>query len=489
MSLIRKLASDTAAYGISSILARLINFFFGFLIIRFISPAEYGVYGKFYAYAGFFLVLLTHGMETGFFRHYNKEEYRQQAFATAFLSVFVVTVFYLVFSYMMSGSISAWVEEPVGFVLLFTWMMSFDVLAALPFASLRATGRPIRFAALKIINILIFIGFNIFFFMILPHIPGSSRWNLNFGLPNVVFVFLSNMLASAFTLVLLLPQFRLLKSGVDMHLYKRMLGYALPIMIVGFAGMINEMLDRALMTKLLRGTKEENDIQLGIYSFNYKFSMLMTLFLQAYRYAAEPFFFAQAKHEDSKKVYADTMKYFIISGCLIFLFITLNIPLLQAVLMRYSPSARQYFVGAKVIPILLMANLCLGIYFNISTWYKITDKTHIGAMVSLFGAAITLVLNYLWIPVIGYMGSAWATFICYFAMVIVGYLLEMKYYPIDYDLNSIFTYLFLALLLYFSTQYLYGQYRVPVVVQTFISVAGIASFTALAYFKERRKKI
>jgi O-antigen/teichoic acid export membrane protein len=297
------------------------------------------------------------------------------------------------------------------------------------------------------------------------------------------------MLASAGTLFLLLPQFRLLKSGADAQLYRRMLWYALPIMIVGFAGMINEMLDRALMTKLLTGTKEENDIQLGIYSFNYKFSMLMTLFLQAYRYAAEPFFFAQAKHEDSKKVYADTMKYFIISGCVIFLLITLNIPLLQAVLINYSPSARHYFVGAAVIPILLMANLCLGIYFNISTWYKITDKTHIGAIVSLFGAAITLILNYLWIPVIGYMGSAWATLICYFVMVLIGYGLEMKYYPIRYDLSSIFTYITITLLLFFATRYLYSQYQVHVALQTIISLVCMTSFISFAYFKERIKKI
>ncbi|MDB5228017.1 MAG: polysaccharide biosynthesis protein [Bacteroidota bacterium] len=489
MSLIRKLASDTAAYGISSILARLINFFFGFLIIKYISPAEYGVYGKFYAYAGFFLVLLTHGMETAFFRHYNKEEYKEKAFATAFASIFIITLFYVVFSYVFSANLSAFVEEPKGFVLLFTWMMVFDVLGALPFASLRATHRPIRFAALKIINIIIFISFNIFFFIILPRIPGSGNWHLDFGLPNVVFVFLSNLLASAATLILLLPQLKLIKKGFDAELYKRMLRYALPIMIVGFAGMINEMLDRAMMTKLLPGTKEENDIQLGIYSFNYKFSMLMTLFLQAYRYAAEPFFFAQAKHEDSKKVYADTMKYFIICGCVIFLLITLNIPLLQFMLTKYSPSAKHYFEGAKVIPILLMANLCLGIYFNISTWYKITDKTHIGAMVSIFGAIITLILNYLWIPVIGYMGSAWATLICYFLMVIVGYILEMKFYPIRYDLSRIFFYIFTALILFFLTNYLYTFYGFSVIAETLVSALAIISFISFAYFKESRKKI
>ena len=217
--------------------------------------------------------------------------------------------------------------------------------------------------------------------------------------------------------------------------------------------------------------------------------MLMTLFLQAYRYAAEPFFFAQAKHEDSKKVYAETMKYFIIGGCVIFLLITLNIPLLQFILMKYSPTAQNYFSGAKVIPILLMANLCLGIYFNISTWYKITDKTHVGAMVSIFGATITLILNYLWIPTIGYMGSAWATLICYFLMVLVGYALEMKYYPIKYDLARIFSYIALSLIFFFASNYLSVRYHFPVTMQTLISVIALASFISFAYFKERSKKV
>jgi O-antigen/teichoic acid export membrane protein len=305
----------------------------------------------------------------------------------------------------------------------------------------------------------------------------------------LVFVFSANLLASAITLVLLLPQFKLLSGGGDKYLYRRMLRYALPIMVVGFAGMINEMLDRALMTKLLPGSSEENNIQLGIYSFNYKFSMLMTLFLQAYRYAAEPFFFAQAQHEDSKKVYADTMKYFIISGCVIFLLITLNIPLLQFLLSSYSPAAIQYFEGARVIPILLLANLCLGIYFNISTWYKVTDKTHIGAMVSIFGAVVTLVLNYLWIPTLGYMGSAWATFICYASMVIVGYLLEMKYYPIRYDITGIFSYLFLSLFFFFVTDYFFTHYALHLGIHTLLSIVIIVSFIAFAYFREGSKKI
>ncbi len=489
MSLIRKLASDTAAYGISSILARLINFFFGFLIIRYISPVEYGVYGKFYAFAGFFLVLLTHGMETAYFRHYSQEKFKQKAFATAFASIFSVTLFYILFSYVFMADIATWVEESKGFVVLFTWMMAFDVLAALPFASLRATGRPMRFAVLKIINILLFIGFNIFFFILLPYLPVSASWNLNFGLPKVVFVFTANLLASAFTLVFLMPQFRLIRSGLDVGLYKRMLQYALPIMIVGFAGMINEMLDRALMTKLLPGTQQENNIQLGIYSFNYKFSMLMTLFLQAYRYAAEPFFFAQAQHEDSKKIYADTMKYFIICGCVIFLLITLNIPMLQGILSIYSPAAKHYFVGKGVIPILLLANLCLGIYFNISTWYKIIDKTHIGALVSVFGALLTLVLNYLWIPTMGYMGSAWATLICYLSMVLLGYLLEMKYYPIRYDLSGIFSYIALALFFFSGAHYLSTSYALSAGMQTLCAILLISLFIAFAYFRERSKKI
>ena len=265
-----------------------------------------------------------------------------------------------------------------------------------------------------------------------------------------------------------------------------MLPYALPIMLVGFAGMINEMLDRALMIKLLPFDHQTNNEQLGIYTFNYKFSMLMTLFLQAYRYAAEPFFFAQAKNKDSKLIYAETMRIFIIGGCFIFLAITLNIPIIKSLFTAYSDNAEILFQGAHIIPILLIANLLLGIYFNISTWYKVTDKTYFGAIISIFGALVTIVLNIIWVPKYGYVGAAWATLFCYLVMVILGYLLELKYYPIQYDLSRIFTYIVMSGLIYGLLQYLDTLFTLGIWLHTVFALIGMALFMLIVFISEKK---
>lgn len=490
LSLVKKLATDTASYGLSSILARLVNFVFGFLIINYISPEGYGVYGKFYAYAGFILVLLTHGMETAFFRFYNLNENKEKTFSTAFFSVFLFTTFFLLLGFLGRHTIAGWVEEPdhVIYVILFLGIMGFDVISALPFAKLRADSKAKRFAILKVVNILLYIIFNIFFFIILPYFdfsknPPFSELNKN---TNVIFIFISNLLASIITFILLLDQFKNIKKEFDFTLYKKMLKYAIPIMVVGFAGMINEMLDRALMAKLLPFDKVENNIQLGIYSFNYKFSMLMTLFLQAFRYAAEPLFFAHSSHKDNKIIYANTMRIFIISAGFIFMIITLNIPLIQQLFMWYSPDAETYFKGAKVIPILLIANMLLGIYFNISTWYKITDKTHIGAIISIIGAITTLILNILWIPTLGYMGSAWATLICYGLMVVLGYMAEMKYFPIQYDLKRIAFYIFLSVVSFLFLDRISQIWSLSLFLHTLLAFLLIGNFVFMVFISEKK---
>ena len=490
LSLVKKLASDTASYGLSSILARLVNFLFGFLIIKYISPEGYGVYGKFYAYAGFILVLLTHGMETAFFRFYNSTEHKEKSFSTAFFSVFGFTALFFVICLFAKDEIAQWVEEPdhIIYVYLFLGIMVFDVIAALPFAKLRADSKAKKFAILKVMNILLYIIFNLFFFIILPYFsfsknPPFADLDRN---TNVIFIFISNFIASIITLFFLLDQFKDFKKGFDFSLHKKMLKYALPIMLVGFAGMINEMLDRALMSKLLPFSKIENNIQLGIYSFNYKFSMLMTLFLQAFRYAAEPLFFANSTNKDNKIIYADTMRIFIISAGFIFMAITLNIPLIQKIFMWYSPDANIYFEGAKVIPILLVANLFLGIYFNISTWYKITDKTHIGAIISIIGAIITLVLNILWIPTLGYMGSAWATLICYGVMVALGYMAEMKYFPIHYDLKRISLYVFISILSFVFLDRISQIWSFSFFIHTLSAFILIMIYVFVVYLSEKK---
>jgi O-antigen/teichoic acid export membrane protein len=401
LSTVKKLASDTAAYGVSSILARLINFLFGFLIIKYISQAEFGTFTNFYAYAGFILVLLTHGMETAFFRFVNKEESKEKAFSTAFYSILSVVLLFVAVGYVFQQPIADYVKEPTLYVKFFIWMMAFDTLAAIPFASLRKQGKPVAFAVLKVMNILLFIVLNILFFMVLP----SFGYQLPFT--KVSSIFIANIIASIITFLFLLKQFNQLEFSLDAALYKQMLKYSMPIMLVGFAGMINEVLDRIIMTRLLPYDDITNKEQLGIYGFNYKFAMLVAMFLQAYRFAAEPLFFRHAEKSDSKSILALTMKYYTICVCIIFLSIVLFLPLIQYVFILYSPKSAAYFVGADIIPILLMANIFLGIYFNISTWYKITDKTYIGALIAVVGAVITIVMNVILVPKFGYFGAAW----------------------------------------------------------------------------------
>lgn len=490
MSIVKKLATDTAAYGVSSILARLINFLFGFLIINYISQAEFGTYTNFYAYAGFILVVLTHGMETAYFRFANKAESQQNAFSTSFYSIFIAVVLFVLTGYFFQQPIADYVKEPTQYVQYFIWMMAFDTLSAIPFASLRKQGRPLMFAALKVVNIILFILFNAFFFIILPMFKSKGMWpGWNSTIyPNVAYIFIANILASVITFLLLLKQLKQLHFSIDTKLYKEMLRYAMPIMLVGLAGMINEVLDRIIMTRILPYDDITNKEQLGIYGFNYKFAMLVTMFLQAYRYAAEPIFFKHAEKSDSKQILADTMKYYTICVCVLFLSIVLFLPLIQFLFQLYSPSSKAYFVGADIIPILLMANICLGIYFNISTWYKITDKTYIGAIIAIVGAIITIAMNLLLVPKYGYFGAAWATLICYVCMVIIGYITEQKYYAIQYEYKRILGYLFFALTLFIFFRYLVFPMQLSLFINTLLALVAILLYIGTAYFLERKLK-
>lgn len=481
MSIVKKLASDTAAYGVSSILARLINFLFGFLIIKYITQAEFGTFTNFYAYAGFILVLLTHGMETAYFRFINKEESKEDAFSTAFFSIIFVVLFFILIIYIFQQPIANYVKEPTLYVKFFVWMMAFDALAAIPFASLRKQGRPILFAALKVMNIILFILFNILFFMVLPL--------FNYPLPftKVSYIFIANIIASIISFLSLVNQFKHLKFKLNIELYKKMLVYAMPIMLVGFAGMINEVLDRIIMTRLLPYDDITNKEQLGIYGFNYKFAMLVSMFLQAYRFAAEPLFFKHAEKSDSKQILATTMKYYTICVCVIFLSIVLFLPLIKQLFIIYSPNSAAYFVGADIIPILLMANIFLGIYFNISTWYKITDKTYVGAIISIVGAVVTIVMNIWLVPKIGYFGAAWSTLACYLSMVIIGYATEQKYYPIPYNYKRILFYLVFALALFLMLKYAVLPMQLSLFLNTIIAFVLLLFYVSTAYFLEKKR--
>jgi O-antigen/teichoic acid export membrane protein len=458
MNPLKKLAGQTAVYGLSSVLGRILGYLLVPLYTRVFLPGEYGTVSVFYAYAAFLMVVLTYGMETAFFRFNENEQDKEKVFSTGMISLIFSSVVFLFFATVFASSIAGWIDYAghPEYVLWFAWFLALDALSKIPFARLRAQNKAIRFAAVNLANILVNFGLNIFFLLFCPFILSQESWSFLHSFVNlfyrpdwgIEYIFISNLVASSLTLLLLLPQYAGLTWKIDIGLLKRMLLYAFPLLFAGMAGMVNETFDRLLLRYLLPA--DVAAYQVGIYSACYKVSILMTIFIQAYKYAAEPFFFAAAKEKDSKILYARIMDYFIMVVSFIFL---ATMVYLDDFILRYL-IGKNYWEGKGVIPILMMANLFLGVYYNLSIWYKLTSKTIWGAWLSVIGAAITLSLNFWWIPlgaehvIHGYMGSAWATFICYGAMMVISYLVGQRYFPVGYHLGKFFGYLGLAGLLY-----------------------------------------
>jgi len=467
MSSIKRLAGQTAIYGIPSIVTRFLNYLLVPLYTYgILTQAEYGVVNVFYSYSALLMVILTYGMETAFFRFSETHPDRKMVFSTGLTSILATSTLFLLATNLFPGTIARWISYPQYpvFIIWFAWILAFDAISAIPFAKLRADNRPGRFAMVKSVSILSNVLLNLFFLLLCPWVyeqyAGSFAGQLIglFYRPDwtIEYIFISNLLASILTLVLLLPQIVKVKWAIDFTLWKRMLAYSLPLLIAGMAGIVNETFDRLLLRYLLPSDIAE--AQVGIYSACYKIAVLMVLFVQAYRFAAEPFFFSQMKNQDAKLVYARVMDYFIISVSLIFL-----------VTMLYLDYVFIYFIGPEfrsardVIPILMMAKLFLGIYFNISIWYKLTGKTMWGAIITIAGAIVSVSLNVYWIPrspdhlIFGYLGSAWATFFCYATMMVLGYLIGQRYYPIPYNLKKVFGILGLTVAIYIASRLLHME--------------------------------
>lgn len=455
MNPFRKLAGQTAIYGLPTIVGRLLNYLLVPLYTRAFIPAEYGVVTEVYAYVAFLFVLLTYGMETAFFRFASREEQNNTVFATAMASLGVTSALFSVAGLLFAPEISArmgYGNHPE-YIRWFILILATDALSTIPYAKLRLENRPLRFALIKIVNIGANISFNLFFILLCPYLlskhPDTAISGLISRIYNpetgIGYIFISNLIASLLTFALLLPDILHKSMKPDPALLKKMLSYSWPLLIFGMAGIVNETFDRVILKHLLPGTTTEAMAQLGIYGACYKVSILMTLFIQTYRYAAEPFFFDQAKGQHPQDTYARMMHYFLI----VCLFIFLSIMLFLDIVMLFVGEA--YREGAPVVPVLLLANLFLGIFYNLSIWFKLTDKTTYGAIISVIGAVITLLLNFLLIPKFGYMGAAWATFACYASMMVISYFLGRKYYPVKYNLAGAAIYTIIALLLYGSS--------------------------------------
>ena len=455
MNPLRQLVSQTAIYGLSSIVGRFLNYLLVPLYTYTFHAGEYGVVSEFYAYAGFFAVLLAFGLETGYFRFRQKADYDADAVyhnAQSFLTV--ANLWFVGAVWWWLQPLADWLRYPdhPEYLLWFACILALDAITALPFARLRAENRAWRFAGIKMTEIFLTIGLNLFFLLACPKLvavwPNSllSAWyepTLGVG-----YIFMANLIASGLKFLLLLPQLRNMPVRLELAILGPMSRYSLPMVIIGFAGMVNEMLDRAILKLMLPYDLQTNLKMLGIYGACYKLSILMSLFVQAFRYAGEPFFFAYAGRADAKRAYAMVMHYFVIAGIFIFLLVTLYIDAFKYFI------GEEFRAGLSVVPILLLANLLLGIYVNLSVWYKLSERTGLGAWVSLAGAGLTVVLNIWWIPLWGYVGSAWATLACYFFMVCLSWLLGRYYYPVSYPLGKISAYLGLGLALFFANRYL-----------------------------------
>jgi O-antigen/teichoic acid export membrane protein len=463
---IKKLAGQTAIYGIPTIVGRILGYLLVPLYTRVFLPGEYGVINVFYSYASFLKVILTYGMETAFFRFNEQEKDKEGVYSTGMISLLVSSVVFLLFVSLFSGSIARWIDyaDHPNYVVWFAWILALDAITAIPFARLRAQNKARRFATINVVNISVNIGLNLFFILLCPFIIKHGNQNLLARAVSLIYrsdwgieyIIISNLVASAITLILLLPQMITVQWKISPELWKRMFFYAFPLLFAGMAGIVNETFDRLMLRYLLPVSKEMATYQVGIYAACYKISILMTIFIQAYKYAAEPFFFAKAKEKDAKTVYAQIMDYFVIVVSLIFLvtMVYLNdfiMPILVG---------KKYWEGQGVIPVLMLANLFLGVYYNLSIWYKLTGKTHWGAWLSVIGAVITLALNFWWIPlspdhlIHGYIGSAWATFICYFVMMVLSYVIGQLYFPVNYNLKKFCGYLATVVLMYLLTTFI-----------------------------------
>lgn len=412
----------------------------------FIDQAQMGRITNMYAYVAFFLVVLTYGMETGFFRFAAKEKDTEKVFSTSFLSLGTTAILFLFFIIGWKENIAHAIDFSGRsiFVVIMGVTLFLDVISVIPFAKLRLDNRPKRFAFIKLVNIATNIFFNLFFLSLCPYLVQqfpdglvANIYDVDFG---IGYVFLSNLIASIVALILLIPQVKL-SFNYDFELFRRMFRYSFPILIVGFTGMINMQIDKILLPKLLPESAEPMK-QLGIYAASFKMAVILNMFIQAFRFAFEPFFFSRKNDSQDRSMYVIIMKYFTIFGLIIFLGFTTFIDLFKFLI------GPEYRAGISIVPIVLLANLFMGIYFTLSLWYKLTDKTIYGAYMGIFGSVITLTLNFLFIPIIGYYASAWAILACFVSMTIISYILAKKYYPIPYDLRSFFFYFVTALVLF-----------------------------------------
>ncbi|WP_177761572.1 oligosaccharide flippase family protein [Flavobacterium sp. I3-2] len=476
MSVYKKLFGQTLIYGIATVVPKMIGFIMAPYHIDWLPKDAYADYTLIFSWMMFFNVILSFGMETAFFRFYNKKENKNEVINNTILFLMAVCAIFLGGIYLFKESIDLYFEIPPIVVSYLIWILVLDTLVVIPFAILRAQQRPIKYSFIKITNVVVNAGLTVILLYLIPKFLLQNPTDkiaayYNFGF-QVGYLFLANLIASGITLLLLSNHYLKLKLKFNKSLWKEMIMYSFPVMIGGLAFVINETFDKVFLKELL----PESFVDLGLASYGaiYKIGVFMILFRTAYSMGIEPFFFSYAKNDDAPIKYATVTKYFVIFGSLAMLTIVVFSDLIKVF---YIPQ-KDYWFAMEIVPYIILANLMLGIYTNLSVWYKIQDKTKIGAYISIVGAIVTVVLNFILIPIIGLLGAAITTLLAYATMMLISYVLGQKSYPIPYDKKIIGLYLGTSIVFAFTYFYNFRE-------NYFIGITFLLIFVGMIYYNER----
>jgi O-antigen/teichoic acid export membrane protein len=470
MSVIKKFLGETAIYGFSTIISRLFNFILTPIFTTEFAPAVYGIFTKMYSYVSIVNAVLAFGMETTYFRYLNKHEDRKQdVYNNTFTTIFILASIFLatgliwaepIGNLISNGDLND-VADQTRYVQYCVWIAFLDAIAIIPFSKLRADGRPIKYSIVKFVNIATFILLNLFFLFVVPVLISQRGsvgiWFESWYRPHWVgYVFLANLSASAAALLLLLPELLQVRLKIDKPLLAKMFSYSWPILVANLSFIVNENLDKIMLGSYLPDAIADRDT--GIYGAVGKIAVFLSIFIQAFRLGAEPFFFSHAKQANARQTYATILEYFVIALSVIFLGLIANIEILKHFIHgKNHMEQMQYWSGLPAVPLLLFGYMCLGIYMNLSIWYRLSDQTRYGLYISVIGAVITIILNIILIPRFSYMGSAFVSMLAYTVMMVTSYVLGQKNYPIPYKLNRILAYIFTSTVLVVLSFYVFNR--------------------------------
>ena len=476
LGLYKSLFKQTAIYGLATVFPRMMSFLLVPLYVDQLPKDDYGRVTIIFAYMIFFNVILAYGMETTFFRFYNKESKKEDVVETSMISIFYTAMLFLAVSLLFRGHLAQWADIDVQYVTFAIWILVLDALVIIPFSKLRAIKKPMRYAVIKIGNVSVNVVLNLFFLLALPNLAQNENTGFFSEIYiddfEIGYIFVSNIIASLLTFVVLSPNYFHVSWHFNSGLWKRMIRYGLPILVAGIAFAINDQFDKILLGRLLPPNIAEAEV--GVYSACYKLGLFMVLFRTAYTLGIEPFFFSHSENADAPKTYATVTKYFVILGSAILLSVIVFADLIKRIMIP-NPD---YWEAMSVVPLIVLANFFLGIYTNLSLWYKLIDKTHIGAYISIIGAVLTLALNFLLIPKFSYYGSAIATIVAYGSMMAISYVLGNRHYPIPYDMKKISAYLSVSIIFSIISFYYFRE-------NYFVGIPLLLLFTYFIYYNEK----